>query len=54
VTDDSEKMVEQELESGHNKMPFSENLVVGLINIAKIKVVDDLIAEVDVLYKERR
>jgi hypothetical protein len=54
VTEESEKMVEQEIESGHNKMPFSENLVVGMVNIAKIKVVEDLVAEVDVLYKERR
>jgi hypothetical protein len=54
MLDEAETIVEKEIEAGRNVMPFSQNLVVGLINISKVKVLDELIEDVDKLYKERR
>jgi hypothetical protein len=54
MLEEAEKIVETEMQEGRNVMPFSQNLVVGLINISKVKVLDELIEDVDKLYKERR
>lgn len=54
MLDEAETIVEKEIEAGRNVMPFSQNLVVGLINVSKVKVLDELIEDVDKLYKERR
>lgn len=54
MLDEAETVVAKEIEEGRNVMPFSQNLVVGLINISKVKVLDELIEDVDKLYKERR
>ena len=54
MLDEAETTVEKEMEAGRNVMPFSQNLVVGLINIAKVKVLDELIEDVSKLYTERR
>ena len=54
MLDEAEKAVESEIEDGKNVAPFSEKLVVGLINVAKVKVLDELIEDVAKLYKERR
>jgi len=54
MLDEAESLVEKEIEEGRNVMPFSQNLVVGLINVAKVKVLDELIEEVEKLYMERR
>lgn len=52
--EEAESAVQKEIDEGKNVAPFSEILVLGLINISKVKVLDDLIDEVDKLYKERR
>lgn len=54
MLDEAETIVEKEIEAKRNVPPFSQNLVVGLINVAKVKVLDELIEDVDKLYKERR
>ena len=54
MLDEAENMVEKEIEAGKNVMPFSQELVVGLINVSKVKVLDELIEDVDKLYKQRR
>jgi hypothetical protein len=54
MLDEAETIVEKEIEAGRNVLPFSQNLVVGFINISKVKVLDELIEDVDKLYKERR
>lgn len=54
LSDQSEKTVEKEIAEGHTKMPFSENLVVGLINIAKVNVIEELVAKVATLTNQRR
>jgi large-conductance mechanosensitive channel len=54
MLDEAEKVVEEEIEAGRNVHPFSQNLVLGLINVSKVKVLDELIEDVDRLYKERR
>lgn len=52
--EEAESAVQKEIDEGKSVFPFSETLVLGLINISKVKVLDDLIDEVDKLYKERR
>lgn len=54
MLDQAEEIVEKEIEAGKDKYPFSEQLVVGLINIAKVKVLDELIGDVSKLYEKRR
>ena len=50
----SAEMVDQEIEAGRGKHPFSEPLVIGLIELSKLKSIDDLIEEVTNIYAERR
>jgi len=54
MLDQAETTVDKEVSAGKNKFPFSELLVVGIINIAKVKVLDEMIEEVSKLYEERR
>lgn len=54
MLDQAEETVEKEIEAGRTKYPFSEELVIGLINIAKVKVLDELIGDVSKLYSKRR
>lgn len=54
MLDEAETIVEKEIEAKRNVPPFSQNLVVGLINIAKVKVLDELIEDVEKIYMERR
>lgn len=50
----AEDMITKEIASGKNKFPFSENLVVGLIEMAKLKSIDTLIEDIGKIYTERR
>lgn len=52
--EEAEKVLDKEIEAGHNKPPFSEALVGSMMVIAKGKVIDELIEEVSKLYQERR
>lgn len=54
MLDQAETTVDKEVAAGKNKFPFSEEIVVGIINIAKVKVLDEMIEEVSKLYVERR
>ena len=54
MLDQAETTVDKEIAAGKNKFPFSEELVVGIINISKVKVLDEMIEEVSKLYQERR
>ncbi len=50
----AEELVKAEIEAGHGKSPFSEALILGLIDIAKMNSVDELIKDVENIYLERR
>lgn len=54
MLEEAEKAVDKELAAGHGKHPFSEELIVGMLTLAKGKVVDELITDVERLYEERR
>lgn len=50
----AEKVLDQEIEAGKHKPPFSEALVTSMMVIARGKLIDELIEEVSKLYQERR
>lgn len=52
--EDAVAIVQKEIEEGRVTDPQCETLLVGLINIAKVKVLDDVIEDVDKLYTDRR
>ena len=50
----SAEMIDKEIAAGRGKHPFSEPLVIGLIELSKLKSIDTLIEEVTKIYAERR
>lgn len=54
MIEEAEKILDKEIQEGHNKPPFSELLVMAIMAIAKGKVIDELLEEVERLYQERR
>lgn len=54
MLEEAEKILDKEILDGHNKPPFSEQLVMAMMAIAKGKVMDELLEEVAKLYSERR
>lgn len=54
MLEEAEKVLDQEIQAGHNKPPFSENIIMAIMAISKGKVIDELLEEVSRLYQERR
>lgn len=50
----SEETIVKELAAGKNVFPFSEALVMAVIDISKLRSIDELIEEVSKIYEERR
>lgn len=48
------EIIDAEIQAGRGQHPFSEPLVIGLIELSKLKSIDDLIQEVTKIYAERR
>lgn len=52
--DEAEKVLDREVKAGKNKPPFSEEIALAVMAIAKVKVIDELVEEVRTHYEERR
>lgn len=54
LQDEAEKIQDAEIQKGTIKAPFSQELILSTITIAKLKIMDDLVEEVGKYYEERR
>ncbi len=54
LLDEAEKVLDREIKAGKNKPPFSEQIALAAMAIAKVKVIDELVEEVRSYYEERR
>lgn len=52
--EEAEKILDKELKEGRGKSPFSEAVVYSVLAIAKAKIMDELLQEVERMYAERR
>ena len=54
IKEEAEKILTRETEAGKNKPPFSDEFLIALINFSKVKVMEQLLDEVEQIYKKRR
>lgn len=54
IKSQAEEVLEKETQDGHHKPPFSDAFLFALINFSKVTVMEDLLDEVEQIYKKRR